>query len=265
MSKKIKKEVKKSKEEELDEEEEDTPIDNTDDDNDEEADDEEAGDESDDDDSEDDDDDGDGSSTKIDYKKIAEDERKKRETAEALIAGDKFRNKKNKGHADEDEDDDDGDKPLTMKDLQKVLATQNQQSQKTLYRDRIKDIAYDMAESDDEAEAIIAVHANRIWPDNLSIKEQIEETHAIVNRKRFTSKISELKRAKNSKINLSTGGDNAFRDGQRGNVPKMSKADESAYKAAGFNFDVKNRVYKKKLPNGKFLVKDPKTKKTWVL
>jgi hypothetical protein len=270
MSKKIKKGVvKKSKKEEseLEEEEDETVEDDetTDDDIEEEGDDEEADDESDDDEAEDDDDDGDSSSKTIDYKKIADAETARADRAEQLIIQNKINKKKKKDDAGDDEggDDDEDSKPLTKGEMKQFMATQNKQNQRQLYGDRIKEIATEISESVDEANAIIAVHSNRTWPDSVSLRDQVEEASAIVNRKRSGSKISELTRALKSKGSIRKGDADGQRDGQRGTAPKMSKADESAYKSAGFIFDNKTGYFKKKLPSGKKLVKDPKTKRSW--
>jgi hypothetical protein len=237
----------------------------TDDEIDEEADDEEADDESDDDEGEDDDDDGDGSSKTIDYKAIAEAEKQKRKKAEALIAHDKFKKKHSK---DEDEADDEGvddeDKPVTKRELAQFLSQSSKRTNDAVQADRINEIANRLSDSPEEADAIIATHTNRTWPDDVSLTEQLEEAHAIVNRKRNISKLSEMKRALGSKYNTSKGDADTQRDSQRGNAPKMSKADSLAYASAGFKFDVKSGLYRKKLPNGTFLNKDPKTKKSWV-
>lgn len=209
----------------------------------------------------------DGSSSKtIDYKAELEKERKAREEAERLIAESKFKSKHKKHEIDEDEDegDDDEDKPLTRKELNRLLEQTQAKSIKLANAGRIEEIANELADSQEEAELIVEIHKNRQFPSYLSIKEQVEEAQAIANRKKMISQKSELARALRAKDNASKDGSSAHRDGQAGTAPKMSAQDESAYKRAGFAYDTKDKLWKKKLPSGKFLCKDPKTKASWV-
>lgn len=208
----------------------------------------------------------DGSSSKtIDYKAELEKERKARETAEKLIAESKFKAKHKKDDdEEEDEGDDDEDKPLTRKELNILLEQNQRKSLKVANAERIAEIAHEIADSTEEAELIIELHNNRNFPSHLSIREQVEEAQAIANRKKLISQKSELARALRAKETASKDGASAHRDGQAGTAPKMSAQDESAYKRAGFAYDTKDKLWKKKLPSGKFLIKDPKTKASWV-
>jgi hypothetical protein len=206
----------------------------------------------------------DDSSSKIDYKAIAEEEKKKRTDLEQLIIKNKIDSKKKKDDSADDDQDDEENKPLTRKDLDSVLQAERQKMTTELYGDRIKEIATEIAESSEEAEAIIEVHKNRSFPAHLSLKDQLEEIQAIINRKRILSQKSELARALKSKETASNDSGSSHQDPQTGTAPKMSASDTSAYKRAGFAYDDKDRVWKKKLPNGNTLIKDPRTKTTYV-
>lgn len=207
------------------------------------------------------------SDNETDYKAIAQAEKEAREKAEKALADKRFKDaerKRKQAQDDGEGEDDDEDKPLTGRQLQKILAENTQQTERRLMGSQIKNIANDLADSPEEAEAIIEIHANRTFPAHLSIQEQMEEAHAIANRKKLISTNSELKRAlksKNTALNDSAG---THRDPMEGTAPKLSAGDTASYKRAGFTFDTKDRLWKKKLPTGKFLIKDPKTKKTYV-
>lgn len=214
----------------------------------------------------DDDGDDDGSSSQqIDYKAELEKERKAREAAEKLIAESKFKSKHKKDEEEDDDDqDDDEDKPLTRRELESLLEKNRLKTIKETNSERVMEIAGEIADSQEEAELIAEIYKNRQFPAHLSVREQVEEAQAIANRKKIVSQKSELARALKNKANVSKDGADTHRDGQQGTKPKMSSQDESAYKRAGFEFDNKGKVWKKKLPNGKFLIKDPKTKANYL-
>jgi len=209
---------------------------------------------------------GDSSSKgQIDYKAIAEEEKRKRiEAEQAIIKAklDKKKAAKDDGDNADDDDTDEDDKPITRKDLDAVVQSTRQNLTKEFYATQITEIAKELSESDDEAAAIVEVHKSRTFPAHLSLRDQLEEVHAIVNRKRLISKNSELARANRSKETASNDSAGTYRDGQEGTAPKMSTSDTQAYERAGFIYDAKDKLYKKKLPNGNILIKDPKTKMT---
>lgn len=205
-----------------------------------------------------------------DYKAQLEIERKRREDAELALANKRFKSSERRRKTDDEEEDDndeedEDDKPLTMKSLKNVLAGERQTLIKETQADRIATIATDLAESEDEAQLIVEIHKNRTFPPTLTLREQLEEAQAIANRKRLASKNGELKRALNSKGTASKDVAGTHRDAQAGNAPKMSSQDEASYKRAGFVFDTTKKLWKKKLPSGKFLIKDPRTKRTYTL
>ena len=216
---------------------------------------------------EDDEDEGDSSSKKIDYKAELEKEKEARKKAESLIAFNKYKGKHKKDDEEEDEDDhddEDDDKPLTRKQLTSILEENRQKTIRETNAERILELATEMADSPEEAELIVEIHKNRQYPSHLSMREQVEEAQAVANRKKLVSQKSELARALQGKRNVSKDNSGTFRDGQEGAKPKMASQDEASYKRAGFAYDTKDRLWKKKLPNGKFLIKDPKTKATYI-
>lgn len=197
-----------------------------------------------------------------DYKAIAEEEERKRIAAEKKLADKRFKDAEKKRKAkenieDDEEDDleDDEDKPLTKGELSRILDENTRKTERRLLSGQIKKIAEEIADSPEEARAIISTHANRSWPEDVTLEQQLEETKAIVNRKRINSVNSELKRALKSKITVSKDTANAHRDGIPSTTPKVPTDLKNSLAAAGFIFDVKEKVYKKTLPNGKILVK----------
>jgi hypothetical protein len=202
-----------------------------------------------------------------DYKALLEEERKKREDAEKALAEKRFKSseRKRKNEDDEDDiDDDEDDKPLTKKDLKSILERERHTIQRETYSDRIIEIADEISDSPEEAELVVEIHRNRTFPSHLTLREQLQEAQAIANAKRLASKNGELKRALRSKDTASRDAAGTHRDPMEGTAPKMSAQDTESYKRAGFSFDAKDRLWKKKLPSGKFLIKDPKTKRTYV-
>ena len=214
---------------------------------------------------EDDDEDG-GTLKKIDYQKELEIERKRREDAEKLLADRRYKSKHSKkvDEEEEEDEDDDEDKPLTRKELNSLLEKQRLESQKEGQAERVMEVAMELAESKEEAELIAEIHKNRQFPTYLTVREQVEEAQAIANRKRDASKRSELNRALKAKEGVSKDSAGTYRDGQEGTKPKLTPQDDASYKRAGFAYEPKDKVWKKKLPNGKFLIKDPKTKATYI-
>lgn len=196
-----------------------------------------------------------------DYKAIAQAERERREKAEKALAEKRFLNsKRNKKEEDEEElEDDDEDKPVTTKELQRILEENTNRTTKALMGTQIKEIVKNLADSPEEAEAIIEIHANRTFPSYLTLEEQLEESHAIVNRKRILSKTSELTRALKSKNTALNDVAGTHRDAPQARA-KIAPDLEASLKSQGFVLDQTSKVWKKKLPNGKILCKDTRVK-----
>lgn len=194
-----------------------------------------------------------------DYRAIAQQERERREKAEKALAEKRFQDAERKRKTGDDEDEDDDDKPITRKDLHKVISETAEQTKKSLLGGRIKDIVSTLAESEDEAEAIIELHANRPFPSYLTLEEQLEEAHAIVNRKKLVSKNAELKRALKSKDTASKDSAGTHRDTPQVR-PRVAPDVEASLKAQKFEYDNTSKLWKKKLPNGRTLCKDTRVK-----
>lgn len=203
-----------------------------------------------------------------DYDAELKAERERREKAEAALAEKRFKasERKRKGEVEDEEtpDDEDDDRPLTKRDLGSILESTRQATLRETQAERIDSIARELTANPKEAELIVEIHKNRTWPSSIPLKEQLEEAHAIANRKRLQSKNKELARAVASKDGVSKDVGGGYRDPLPGSTPKMSSQDEASYKRAGFGYDSAKKLWKKKLPTGKFLYKDARTKKTFV-
>ena len=208
--------------------------------------------------------------TKIDYKAELEKERERVTKAEKALAEQRFKTAEQK-RKEEDAaaaaatGGGGAEQPLTASELQRILATERQLTQKQLQQLRISELARNLASSDDEAELIQEIHKNRTFPDTLSLEEQIEEAYVIANRKRLMGENSELKRALRGKAGATTTAVGTHHDAPQGSEPQMSAPDRAALVAVGFTFNGVSRRWEKKLKNGDTLVRDPKTKQTSVI
>lgn len=190
-----------------------------------------------------------------------------RRKAEKALADGRF---KNKGK-DVEEGDSEEDKPLTEARLREILADERRASTREGQADKIADIAKGIASSEAEARAIIAVHANRSFPNNLPLAEQLEEAKAIVNRKRNSARQSELVRALKGKDGEQHDSSGGQRDGQGGGgnvAPKLPQGTQTVMSQGGFKWDSARKLYSKKLPSGKTLFANPKAgpgeKRQWI-
>jgi len=205
------------------------------------------------------------SQEQIDYATLLQVEKERAERAERALAEKRFKTAEQSRKREVDDDDKTiEDRPLTAKELQRILAQERQETQKTFEESRALDIARKYTSSDQEAEAAIMYWKNRVVPTG-NLEEDMRFAIAGLNYTKEVSKNAELARALRSKDNVARNTATTHRDSAPGTSPRMSAGDESAYKQAGFEYDYTGKVWKKKLPNGKILVKDPKTKETKII
>ena len=202
-----------------------------------------------------------------DWKKIAQDERDRRKKAEKALAQNRYKGKRRESDDSDDADDSDGEDAgktaLTGEQLRKILQEEREATRKEVLSGRTKEIARELANSDEEADAIVEIFNNRSFPDYLSHEEKVREAYFIAHGPRLLAKRDELRRSLKSKDTASKGGnENAHRDAPRAGEPKLEPQDRAEFGRLGFKWDGKR--YSKKLSNGKTLVKDPKTKKVFV-
>ena len=198
--------------------------------------------------------------SQIDYEAELKRERERREAAEKAAAEIAFKlreQKRKEGEFEEDEE-----KPLTAKELEAILQKDRQQTRKEIQSEIISEKVRKLAGSAAEAELIIEVHKNRVFPEGLSLDEQLEESYAIANRKTLMAKNEELKRALRSKETISGDTAGTYREFPVSGEPKSSLKDISTLKAAGFIWDGKLNLWKKETKERVITVsKDLKTRK----
>lgn len=208
---------------------------------------------------------GSDNDNKIDYEAELAKERSAREKAEQALAEKRFNSSKKKREEEHDvEDDTEEEKPLTASDLQSILIRERQATQKEFQRTRAEEIAKTYAKSDGERNLILEIHKNRTFPAHLSLEDQIEESFLIANRKRIIGENNELKRALRSKDGVNRDATGTYHEPMRSPAPKLSEADRASYDKAGFKYDSKDKLWKKKLGNNKFLIKNPVTKQIYM-
>lgn len=145
--------------------------------------------------------------------------------------------------------------PLTEERLQEILAEERRQARLEAQEERITEIVSGMTANEKEARLTMQIHKNRMYPENMPLREQLEEAFFVANRKKVLAKNSELARALKGKNNSSRDVATTHRDQPEGVTPKVKEDLKLSLKRAGFNYDPKTKVYVKKLPNGKLLIK----------
>lgn len=173
--------------------------------------------------------------------------------AEAWKKRDQKRKEEIEAEADDSEADiDEDDKPLTRREARELMAA----TQKTAQEAQAYTLARGMAASDKEAELIVLKWRNRNFPEGASLNEQIEESFFITHGKKILGRQQELARALKNKDNVNRNAAGTHRTGTPTKEPKVSSADVSAIKAAGFSWNGTARRYEKKLKDGSIIVRN---------
>ncbi len=208
---------------------------------------------------------------KVDYKALADAEKERADKAEKALAADRYKASKKKRDGDDGDDDDedngdedDADRPITAKDLQSFERRIVARTEKKVSKDQALAIARANTSSEDEAQAALVYWQNRVVPTG-DVQEDVLGAIALMNRNKTSAKNSELRRALNGNRMAVHNSAGTHRDSVNSKGPKLSKGDEASYKRAGFTFDKALKAWTKKAPNGKILIKDPKTKQIRVL
>jgi len=202
---------------------------------------------------------------KIDYKAELEKEREARTKAEKALAEKRFKTK-HKDEEPDDEEDDEEDKPLTLKDVERILSKSKEDTLKEVNRTKAFELADRLATDPDERDLALEIFQNRTFPSHLSLEDQIEESFVIANRKKIIGERNEALRALKNKDNVNKGGAGSHRDPMKNTrEPQLSDADKDAMKSAGYSWNGSLNRYEKKLKNGSVIVGDPKTGKTQIL
>ena len=173
----------------------------------------------------------------------------------------KKRQEKRTEHVSETEEGDeesDEDKPLTRKEIDAYLARKTQTIVAEANAERITEIATELADSDGEARFIMEIHKNRIFPEGMTLRDQLSEARAIASYKRMSAKNVELARKVQSKETASKDTSTGTQE-TTSSEPKISADLKASLRNAGFTFDNTLKIYTKVLPNGKKMYSDPLT------
>ena len=200
--------------------------------------------------------------SKIDYEAIAKAETDRANAAEQAAADIAFKLREaRRKPKDEEEEEDDEDKPLTRREFLELQSQERQTTKKELQETRALEIARTLTSSEAEARAAVLFWKTRVNPTG-NLEDDVSFAVGGLNHKRVVAKNSELARALRGREGVLTDSLGIYRDAPEGTAPKMDAATTASYKRAGFIYDPKDKLWKKKLPNGKFLIKDPRTKQT---
>ena len=197
----------------------------------------------------------------IDYEALQHAEIERTKKPDISKAREAFEKRKKSRQEDEDDtsDTDDEDRPMTFKDAQRLFSGITKQTQ----RAEALAIARTNTSSEAEAQAAVTYWETRVNPTG-DLRDDVLFAIGGLNHRKVISKNAELARALRSKDTASKDTAGTHRDPAQGPAPKVSANSAASFKRAGFVLDTKDKIFKKKLPSGKFLCKDPKTKRTWV-
>lgn len=169
---------------------------------------------------------------------------------------DRVKKKREQVEEEPDEPEDDSARPVTRKELEDIIAKERQAAYSTAYADRITELSEELGETPQEAELIRTIHANRVFPADMPLRDQLSEAHAIASYKRMQARNGELARAVLSQQTATRSTATTHRDPQAAAEPTLAPDVQASLKRAGYTFNSMNRRYEKKLPNGKTLVKE---------
>ena len=205
---------------------------------------------------------------KPDWKQVAEDERKSKEKAEKALSEDRYKQSERKRkEVDIEDDEEEEEKPATVSQIEQIINKNNAAIRKETRAAQTRVIAKELTNSDDEADAVVAVYENpeRVFPSHLSHEEQMQEAHSIAHGPRSKAKVEELRRSLKSKA---TKGESSAEDTHpdkqtKAKEPKLDTDVKKILLDQGYKL-VKGR-FEKKLPNGKTMYYDLDTKKPIVV
>lgn len=203
-------------------------------------------------------------------------EKAARKKAEQALATAGFKNRKKKreeqnGGADglqdddessDDEGQDDENQPITRAELKAI----REQDRKNLLMTEVVRIATSLSENATMQELVLEKWKNRSFPADLSLQDQIEECFLAANKKRIFGENKELKRSLLGKrgVNKDASGSQQDESGTS-HAPRMPAADAAEFARLGFKWNATSNRYEKKLASGGFIVRDMKTKKTFLV
>lgn len=156
----------------------------------------------------------------------------------------------------DDDDLDEEDRPMTRAEVQELLNRNTHDTILASQKTEIQNTSEDIAETPEEAELIRTIHANRVYPVGMSIREQMQEAQAVATIQRERAKNGELARKIQSQNNVSRNTATSHRDPQAPLEPDLAPDLKDSMKRSGYTYNSSNKRYEKKLPNGKILLKE---------
>ena len=156
------------------------------------------------------------------------------------------------------------DKPLTKRELEDILANERKENLKISQESRALEVARKLTTSEAAAKAAVAYWKTRIVPTG-DIEEDISGAIGMMEHKKVVAQNAELARALQARDGVTNVVLETHMDSPPGSEPQLAPDIKASLNRAGYTYDAKARVYKKKLPSGKFLIKDPRNLKQSVL
>lgn len=203
----------------------------------------------------------------IDWKAKHDEEKERADAADKALANDRYKQDEARRKAEEDakttedDDDDEEDKPLTKADFQAERAKDRQIMQKQLQKQEADSIVKGMTDNVDEQNYVLEIHKNRTFPENLSLKDQLEEAYAIANKDKWKGERDEAMRKAKGDKSANTDGATAHRKApeSKAGEPLMSAEDKQSLVSKGWKWNTTNKRYEKSTSTGIALYRDPKT------
>lgn len=174
----------------------------------------------------------------------------------------KFRQSKKEDKAEELGDEPEDDKPLTRSEIEKLLAKEKESVTKQLTVKEATTLASALTSNEDEAQYAVALWQNVQLPFD-TMQEQLEFIVGGMNAKRVLAQNAELKRALLSKDTARKNTATTARDAMSAGQPKTDPQIASVLKTQGFTYNSTQKLFTKKLANGKTMYNNGKGK-TWV-
>lgn len=192
---------------------------------------------------------------KIDYKAELEEEEKLTKP-DPNKAREAYQERKEKRESKEEEEIEEEevkpeDKPMTVGQFN-TWQKQNRETEADTFAGNLA--------TGDEKKLTLIKWKNRIWPSNMPLSQQIEESWVLANSKAIIGREKEALRALASKDKVNTDA-SASREAenQASGGQKLSAGDKVVMVETGFTLNKTTKLWEKKLKNGTVLIRDPET------
>lgn len=197
-----------------------------------------------------------GDKVNVDYKKISQAEKLRREKAEQALSDENFKDRERKRKEKEAAEKADGeDKPLTRAEAKALL-------KKTTDESSAREIAKRLTGDDVETEAVLEFWKATPLTQFKTLEEQLKFVVGGLSSGKLLAKNEELKRALKGTASIRQGGINGVKVDVGADEPEMPGQERQALADSGFTWDPALKLYKKALAGSKkVLYHDPVKKK----